>query len=83
MTENYSFFDGKIKMTITKKEEKIPGYTLDKLYKRLEDLFQWEEDGEKKVVVRLPGGQYKTIEDIDFDEDDNLFVINLYKDSYI
>lgn len=83
MTETNSFFGGKIKMTVTKKEETIPGYTLEKLYNKLEELFKLEEDGEKKVVVRLPGGQYKTISDIDFDKDDNLFVINLYKESYI
>ena len=79
MTENCSFFGGKIKMTIHHEEEKQPiikGLTLGELLEKLEQLAQYEEDNEKVIFIKS-GNEWKTIEKVYLDPDDGQVLITL------
>ena len=79
MTENCSFFDGKIKMTIHHEEEEQPtikGLTLGELVEQLEQLAQYEEDNNKVIFIKS-GSEWKTIKEIYLDSDDGQVLITL------
>lgn len=79
MTENCSFFGGKIKMTIHHEEEEKPiikGLTLGELVEQLGQLAQYEEDNNKVVFIKS-GNEWKTIEKIYLDPDDRQVLITL------
>ena len=78
MTENCSFFDGKIKMTIHHEEEQptIKGFTLGELLEQLEQLAQYEEDNNKVIFIKS-GTDWKTIKEVYLDPDDGQILITL------
>lgn len=79
MTENCSFFDGKVKMTIHHEEEKQPtikGLTLGELVEKLGQLAQYEEDLNKVIFIKS-GNEWKTIDTIRLDPDDYQVLITL------
>lgn len=79
MTENCSFFGGKIEMTIYRKEEEQPatkGLTLGGLLEQLGQLAQYEEDNNKVVFIKS-GNDWKTIENVCLDPDDEQVLITL------
>ena len=79
MTENCSFFGGKIKMTIHHEEEEetiAKGLTLGELTEQLEQLAPYEEDSSKVIFVKC-GKEWKTIDTIELDPDDGNILITL------
>ena len=79
MTENCSFFGGKIKMTIRHEEEEKPiekGLTLGELVEKLEQLGPYEEDSGKVIFIKS-GNSWKTIENVYLDPDDGQVLITL------
>ena len=80
MTENCSFFGGKITMTIHHEEEEekpiIKGLTLGELVEQLEQLAPYEEDNNKVIFIKS-GSEWKTIDTISLDRDDGQVLITL------
>ena len=79
MTENCSFFNGKITMTIHHEEEEketVKGLTVGELLEQLEQLTPYEEDRNKIVFIKS-GSDWKTIKEIYLDPDDRQVLITL------
>ncbi len=79
MTENYSFFDGKIIMAVHHDEEEkkiIKGFTIGNLLEKLNEIVACEEDLNKVIFIKA-GTDWKTIKDVYIDPDDGQLLITL------